>query len=72
MVYVIIHIISIYPRSVMVVVRFGMFLSTVIVAPDANNISALILSRLEGLSGVWYHIARTACSPCSRIAFGGF
>ena len=72
MVCVIIHIITIYPRSVTVAVRFGIFLSTVIVAPEDSNTSILILSSPTGLSASLYTIPITACSPCSRIALGGF
>src|SRR3990170_1850976 len=71
MVYVIIHIITVYPRSTIIVVRFGIFLSTVNVAPDDNKTSARILSSAAGLSALLYAIAITACSPFSKIVFGG-
>ena len=72
MVNVITHIITFYPRSTIDVVRFGMFLSTVNVAPEDNKTSALILSSPDGVSVGAYAIPMTACSPFSRIVLGGF
>ncbi len=63
MVCVITHIITFYPRSTIVEVRLGIFLSTVNVAPEDNKTSALILSSPVGASAGAYAIAITACSP---------